>query len=107
MAEASITLPDSLLNALGNEVASQLVELFEARLEHYDEFVQVTPSTNGGRSLVENYLGGMSSADFEYYWGELIRAEPGLTIPKGRKGKQRLYHGRKVQQFIAEHAAEI
>lgn len=107
MAEASITLPDSLLNELGNEIVSQLIELAEAKLEHYDEFVQVTNSTAGKRSLVENYLGGMSGADFEYYWGKRVRAEPGLTIPKGQKGGQLLYHGRKVQKFIADHAAEI
>ncbi|TYC49939.1 hypothetical protein ESZ50_04940 [Weissella muntiaci] len=107
MAEASITLPDSLLSALGNEVVNQLIEVVEAKLEHYDEFVQIYASTAGKRSLVENYLGGMSGADFEYYWGERVRAEPGLTIPKGQRGGQLLYHGRKVQKFIADHAAEI
>jgi hypothetical protein len=47
----------------------------------------------------------MSLNDFNLYWRRRVEAEPGLTIPKGER--QLLYHGRKVQQYIAEHAAEV
>ncbi|UEG66200.1 hypothetical protein GZH44_05265 [Weissella hellenica] len=108
MAEgATIQLPIEMLTHLSESVIEQAVALAEQNILHHDEFVQLnrTNKTPKGKRTLEDYLGGMSLNDFNLYWRSRVEAEPGLTIPKGER--QLLYHGRKVQQYIAEHAAEV
>ncbi|MGO3468443.1 MAG: hypothetical protein ACTIMJ_03795 [Weissella hellenica] len=108
MAEgATIQLPIEMLTHLSESVVEQAVALAEQNILHHDEFVQLnrTNKTPKGKRTLEDYLGGMSLKDFNLYWRRRVEAEPGLTIPKGER--QLLYHGRKVQQYIAEHAAEV
>ncbi|SCC13174.1 hypothetical protein [Weissella bombi] len=105
--EATIQLPIEMLTHLSESVIQQAVALAEQNILHHDEFVQLnrTNKTPKDKRTLEDYLGGMSLGDFNLYWRRRVEAEPGLTIPKGER--QLLYHGRKVQQYIAEHAGEV
>ena len=103
---ATLQLPLEMLTHLSESVFEQAVALAEQNILHHDEFVQLnrTARTSKNKRTLEDYLGGISLDDFEKYWRRRVEAEPGLTIPKGER--QLLYHGRKVQQYIAEHADE-
>lgn len=108
MPEANLSLPADFINQLGKEVTSFILEVAERNVMQYDEFVQAyrTSETPDNKRTLEDYLGGMSINDFNLYWRNEVENVPGLTVPKGKSGKYVLYHGRKVQQYIAEHASE-
>ncbi|SCC12864.1 hypothetical protein [Weissella bombi] len=104
--EVTIQLPPEMLTQLSEAVIKQVITVAEQNVMQRDEFVQLnrTAKTPKGKRTLEDYLGGISLDDFKKYWRRRVESEPGLTIPKGES--QLLYHGRKVQEYIAEHAAE-
>ena len=104
--QATVQLPAEMLTHLSETVIEQVIKIAEQNVMQHDEFVQLnrTAKTPKNKRTLEDYLGGMSLTDFKMYWRTEIEAEPGLTIPKGKN--QLLYHGRKIQVYIAEHAGE-
>ena len=108
--DATFSIPTDFITEAGNSIAGKIMDQAIRRLTMYNEFVQFASSTVPGvHSIEDDWLGGISKHDFNYYWRNRIDNEPvgELWIWKGVNKTQRLYHGRKVQEYIAEHAAEV